>query len=106
MEALVNTHNQNWLMKFFKDCFFNVQDTYIYGLWIFFKCPKAAETHKDAKNRNYSHFIKKEQGKKQGSNDLCMEPRIQQPMPGLRIPHYNFSSKIIKLSCCFQYLFP
>lgn len=35
MEALVNTHNQNWLMKVFKDCFFNVQDTYIYGLWIF-----------------------------------------------------------------------
>lgn len=35
MKALVNTHNQNWLMKVFKDFFLNVQDTYIYGLWIF-----------------------------------------------------------------------
>lgn len=45
-------------MQVFEDClcFFNVQNSYIYGLCIF-KFPKAVETHKETRNINYPHFI-------------------------------------------------
>lgn len=65
-----------------------------------------AETHKEARGKNYSDFINENTDKKQGSNELYMGPKIQQPKPGLRIPHYDYGSEIIKLSCCLQYLFP
>lgn len=55
-------------MKVFKDCFFNIQNTCICGVCIF-KFPMAAETHKEARGRNYSHFTNKNMDKKQGSND-------------------------------------
>lgn len=91
-------------MKVFKNFFFNGQNTYICGLHIF-KSPKAVETHKAARDRNYSHFINKNMENSKGQMTYAWDPIFSNPSQDFKFLTMTFVVRLLSSAAAFNICF-
>ena len=73
--------------------------------YVFFKFPKSVQTHKAARNRNYSHFINKDMEKSKGQMTYVWSPTFSNPSQDFKFLTVTCGVRLLRSAAAFSICF-